>query len=214
MPLAPSSTQGDSCRRDLCVLEVDIIQGSSTEKQSKLQSRATREKCTTSVTKLISVVEIIKREFPKALRSHTVNTNPDSKGGASIAPELFDIHQYNEVGCIEDLYPSAEEETHEERAERITSLLQGKNHPAVKRTPYMKITLSRQPVPALAGGGSATYQAPIPFKYSKAQKARAKKRAAKLATATGSEGGELSETDRRPAAAVESIIGNTGSIVI
>ncbi|KAG8934520.1 hypothetical protein FRC00_012084 [Tulasnella sp. 408] len=127
--------------------------------QGESRTRTAREKCTTSVAKLVSVVEIIKREFPKALS------------------------------------------------------------PKIKRTPYMKITLSREPIPALADGGIATYQAPVPFKFSKAQKARAKKRAAKLAAApnAGGEGvveGGGDHEPQPPAPALQSIVGNTGSIVL
>lgn len=93
----------------------------------KPQSRAKAEKSTTSVTKLISVVEIIKREFPKALRSHISDTSADDSKETTLSPDLFSLHQYNEVGCLEDLDPPTEEELPEERAERIIVLLGGKN---------------------------------------------------------------------------------------
>ncbi|KIO21149.1 hypothetical protein M407DRAFT_10533 [Tulasnella calospora MUT 4182] len=124
--------------------------------QGEPRTRIAREKCTTSVAKLISVVEIIKREFPKALRSHSSDATAGDGGGTSLSSESFNLHQYNEIGCKEDLFPLAEEESNEDRAERIRMLLEGKNHPKVKRTPYMKITLSREPIPALADGGVAT----------------------------------------------------------
>ncbi|KAG8940227.1 hypothetical protein FRC04_005472 [Tulasnella sp. 424] len=207
MPLAPSSTP------------INYPRFGGPE-EPKPKSRYNVEKCTTSVTKLISVVEIIKREFPKALRSHNSDTSADDSKETTLSPDFFSLHQYNEVGCLEDLDPPTEEELPEERAERIKVLLGGKNHPKIKRTPYMKITLSRQPVPPLAEGGIATYQAPVPFKFSKAQKARAKKRAAKLAAAAsaGSDGlaAEVADHDPQPPAptAMKSIVGNTGSIVL
>ncbi|KAG8933200.1 hypothetical protein FRC01_010546 [Tulasnella sp. 417] len=191
----------------------------SDKPEGERRTRVAREKCTTSVAKLISVVEIIKREFPKALRSHNPDASAEDGGGPSLSSESFNLHQYNEVGCKEDLFPPAEEESHEERTERIRTLLEGKNHPTIKRTPYMKITLSREPLPDLADGGIATYQAPVPFKFSKAQKARAKKRAAKVAAATGARGEGLmgDEEDQGlqpPTPALKSIVGNTGSIVL
>lgn len=186
--------------------------------QEESKTRTAREKCTTSVARLISVVEIIKREFPKALMSHVSEAPAEVGGGATLSSDSFNLHQYNEVGCKEDLFPSTEEESQEERAERIRMLLEGKNHPKIKRTPYMKITLSREPVPALADGGIATYQAPVPFKFSKAQKARAKKRAAKLAAANGGGEGVVEDggdqAPQPPASALRGIVGNTGSIVL
>ncbi|KAF8056570.1 hypothetical protein FPV67DRAFT_1382302, partial [Lyophyllum atratum] len=51
---------------------------------------------TLAVPRLLSVVEIVKREFIKSLE-------------AKHSPRLAGLHQYNEIGCLEDLETSAEE---------------------------------------------------------------------------------------------------------
>jgi hypothetical protein len=82
---------------------------------------------TTNVPRLISVVEIIKREFLRNLAIHH-------------SPRLAGLHQYTEIGCLEDLpkpaqaepsIPSREEGEREqvvdERAKEVVQALNGKN---------------------------------------------------------------------------------------
>ncbi|KAF8345289.1 hypothetical protein F5887DRAFT_220923 [Amanita rubescens] len=131
---------------------------------------------TTNVPRLISVVEIIKREFLRNLAIHH-------------SPRLAGLHQYTEIGCLEDLpkpvqaessIPSREEgereETVDERAKEVVLALSGKNHVRETRTPYMKITLSLNVIPSLLDQG-ASYQPPTIRRVSKSAKSRAKKRA-------------------------------------
>lgn len=59
--------------------------------------------------------------------SHVSEAPAEVGGGATLSSDSFNLHQYNEVGCKEDLFPSTEEESQEERAERIRMLLEGKN---------------------------------------------------------------------------------------
>ncbi|KAJ3736860.1 hypothetical protein DFJ43DRAFT_971918, partial [Lentinula guzmanii] len=113
--------------------------------------------------RLISVVEIIKREYLKDLEKKR-------------STRLVGLHQYNEIGSLEDLAPkdgSVERETDVQRAQRIATALEGKNFPKQQQYPYMRITLSTHELPELVKKG-ATYQKPLTRTMSKAAKKRAK----------------------------------------
>ena len=72
-------------------------------------------KVTSTIPRLISIVEIVKREFVKAL-------------AAKHSPRLAGLHQYNELGCLEDLgivSPNADVEM--DRATALLIALDGKN---------------------------------------------------------------------------------------
>ncbi|KAG5351451.1 hypothetical protein E4T56_gene12631 [Termitomyces sp. T112] len=125
------------------------------------QNTSKLSKATTSVPRLLSVVEIVKREFIKSLV-------------AKRSPRLAGLHQYNEIGCLEDFETNVEK-PEEDRAAEIRRALSGGNHVKVKLTPYMKITLSLNALPELAERG-ATYQSPTIRKLSKSAKMRMKKR--------------------------------------
>ncbi|KAJ4489633.1 hypothetical protein C8J55DRAFT_557535 [Lentinula edodes] len=122
--------------------------------------------------RLISVVEIIKREYLKDLEKRR-------------STRLVGLHQYNEIGSIENLGSngvSVGRETDEQRAQRIAMTLEGKNFPKQRQFPYMRITLSVHELPELIKKG-ATYQKPVSRTMSKAAKKRAKtnqKKAAQL----------------------------------
>lgn len=64
-------------------------------------------------------MEIIKREYIKEL---------DKKR----SPRLVGLHQYNEIGSLEESFMSGET-TEEQRAQRIAMALEGKNLYAVRR---------------------------------------------------------------------------------
>ncbi|KAJ6487727.1 hypothetical protein C8R45DRAFT_994135 [Mycena sanguinolenta] len=118
-----------------------------------------------TVPRLISVVEIIKREYLKKLDLENSST-------------LLGLHQYNEIGTLEELgicAPNHEvpRDADTLRSQTIVAALEGKNHLKTKQTPYMKITLSRV---ELSGLTAATYQPPTARKISKSAKARAKRR--------------------------------------
>ncbi|KAJ6557944.1 hypothetical protein B0H19DRAFT_1149139, partial [Mycena capillaripes] len=104
-----------------------------------------------TVPRLISVVEIIKREYLKKLELEP--------SGA-----LLGLHQYNE-GIPQDADSVL--------SKAIIAALEGKTHLKTKQTPFMNITLSRLELPELTG---ATYQPPLERKLSKSAKARAKRR--------------------------------------
>ncbi|KAJ7634584.1 hypothetical protein FB45DRAFT_789813 [Roridomyces roridus] len=127
-----------------------------------------------TVPRLISVVEIIKREYVKKLDLEH----------SSI---LTGLHQYNEIGTLEELglvAPVADDQQDAEtrRSQEIMAALQGKSQQVVKtkQTPFMKITLSRTKLTDLDG---ATYQAPLMRKISKSAKQRARRREKKTGEA-------------------------------
>ncbi|XP_006456962.1 hypothetical protein AGABI2DRAFT_212192 [Agaricus bisporus var. bisporus H97] len=116
---------------------------------------------TSIIPRLISVVEIIKREFLKRLHEKH-------------SKRLVGLHQYNQLGTLEDLGYGESEGTPQSRDQQIAYALEGKNHIKLKQTPYLRITLSLEKIPELEK--PATYQPPSRRKLSKSAKARAKKR--------------------------------------
>ncbi|KAK0198497.1 hypothetical protein F5146DRAFT_93814 [Armillaria mellea] len=134
--------------------------------QESQRAKSSLSTATTTIPRLISVVEIIKREYIKILESKHL-------------PRLFGLHQYNEVGSLEDIGLGEEDTTPEDkekqRAASIITALEGKNYPKQIQTPFMKITLSHCELPELVAKG-ATYQHPLRRKLSKSAKTRAKKR--------------------------------------
>jgi len=106
---------------------------------------------TITIPRLISVVEIIKREYLAAM-----NTNR--------SPELVGLYQYNEG-----------EEDAEDRRKMITEALIGTKNVRIARSPYMKVTLCRKELVGMKAG-RATAQAPLKRRLSKSAKERLKKR--------------------------------------
>lgn len=132
-----------------------------------------------NVPRLISVVEIIKREYLRQLDA------VHQEHG-----KLTGLYQYNEVGSLPD--PEPEEGTADQEAARVqvlTSALQGKNHLKIKKFPYMKVILSRRQLDE-ANIRSFTKQKPSVRKLSRSTATRAKRRKAKQSQG---EKGEKSE---------------------
>ncbi|KAF8599678.1 hypothetical protein BDV93DRAFT_609115 [Ceratobasidium sp. AG-I] len=135
------------------------------ESQTDLEGGGKKQRispATNDVPRLISVVEIIKREFK----------------GAS-------LHQYNEVGCLEALESGGPvvvagipNNAGEERQAALEKALEGKHYLPIKRTPYMKITLSQAALPE-SGTKGATYQSPTVKKPSRSAKSRNRRRTKK-----------------------------------
>ncbi|KAG8922560.1 hypothetical protein FRC02_011789 [Tulasnella sp. 418] len=139
-------------------------------------------KCTATIPRLISVVEIIKREHAK---QHS-KPNAAAEVTASLSSATPILHQYNEVGTLEDQKAQNRQadDTNIIQPDRTDSILQALEgtSPKIKRTPFMKVTLSLRQLPK-AEIGKATYQLPPPPKgLSKAAQHRAKKRAKKKAS--------------------------------
>ncbi|KZT19239.1 hypothetical protein NEOLEDRAFT_1026282, partial [Neolentinus lepideus HHB14362 ss-1] len=120
--------------------------------KSKNQGKQGLSPSTAAVPRLISVVEIIKREFVKLDGS----------------PEERTLHQYNEMGCLEQ--PGETDE--DTRRNALMKALEGKNHLRIAKQPYMKVTLCRQEIP----GMKATYQGQVAKRLSRSAKERARKK--------------------------------------
>ncbi|KAJ3538229.1 hypothetical protein NMY22_g5248 [Coprinellus aureogranulatus] len=122
------------------------------------------------VPRLVSVVEIVKREYMKDLKEKR-------------ASRMKGLYQYNEVGILEEEQGGESDEDEEDesanregrRAEKIIEALSGKNHVRQTQTPFMRVTLSTFELPHLQAAG-ATYQPPETRKLTKSAKTRAAKR--------------------------------------
>ncbi|EKM53206.1 uncharacterized protein PHACADRAFT_197627 [Phanerochaete carnosa HHB-10118-sp] len=122
------------------------------------------------IPRLISVVEVIKREYVKLL--DPVLAEKDQLSG---------LYQYNELGEL-DLSHGKEVDPEESRRKELVTMLQGKNHLKIKKVAYMKVTLSRKEL-SHALRRPHTYQKPVIRKLSKSTRSRAKRRMAKEADA-------------------------------
>ncbi|KAK1220023.1 hypothetical protein PQX77_017230 [Marasmius sp. AFHP31] len=130
-----------------------------------------------TIPRLISVVEIIKREYVKLLETKH-------------STRLIGLHQYNQTGTLEDLGLAEDDfgvNDEEQRTLELSRALDGKNFPKQKQTPYMKITLCCIELPDLVTKG-ATYQPPSRRRISKSARARAKKRQKKSERETNTAG--------------------------
>ncbi|PPQ72932.1 hypothetical protein CVT26_014541 [Gymnopilus dilepis] len=178
--------------------------GKVTTKAPAITSKSASS-CTSQIPRLLSVVEIIKREFMKKLEE-TKSTR------------MRGLEQYNELGNVEALgvvvsnipaqedandgqEESEQEQAEKRRSEMILQAMSGKNHPRQSQTPYMRVTLSLRELPDLVERG-ATYQPPAVRKLSKSGKARAKKRAKKAQAAALEEAQKAIAADQPPPAQV------------
>lgn len=122
------------------------------------------------VPRLVSVVEIVKREYVKML-----DTSLAEQGA------LSGLYQYNEIGELETSASAGEAgevDPEQERLQNLNAVLEGKNHLKIKKTAYMKITLCRKEL-GHPLSKATTYQKPSVRKLSKAARDRAKKRTKK-----------------------------------
>ncbi|KAL1745143.1 hypothetical protein HDZ31DRAFT_18580, partial [Schizophyllum fasciatum] len=118
---------------------------------------------TTAMSRLISVAEIIKREYLSEL----------DKGKSA---RLCGLHQYNHIGYTEGTQTPGKGKQKEEqhsRPEAILDALSGSKHIVQRQLPWMSITLSLEPLV----GQEGSYQPPLPRNLTKSAKTRAKKRA-------------------------------------
>ncbi|CAE6528955.1 unnamed protein product [Rhizoctonia solani] len=136
------------------------------------------EPSTTNVARLISVAEIIKREF---------------KEGS--------LHQYNEIGCLDapgsregGLGAGVPSEPGAERQAALQKVVEGKNHLPIKRIPYMKITLSQSQLPE-GQVPNSTYQPPIIKKQCRGTRKRSRRRAKKTGNSTETKPTDTTDDD-------------------
>jgi len=125
--------------------------------------RSALDTCSETIPKLISVVEIIKREYFKSL------TPGDGVTG---------LHQYNFLGTIDDWEEhdtnNGDVNDDERRLKEITAALEGKKHLKVTKKPFMKVVLCTTSIPTIEA--TFTYQAPQTKKPSRAARSRKRKR--------------------------------------
>ncbi|EPS96728.1 hypothetical protein FOMPIDRAFT_1107769, partial [Fomitopsis schrenkii] len=120
---------------------------------------------TTTIPRLISVVEIVKREYLKAL-------DP----ALALSGNLSGLHQYNQIGELEQPdEPQGSLSAEEQRQRDISQALSGKRYLRQHKIAYMKVTLSRKELPDLVPAG-ATYQQPEVRALSKSARTRLKRR--------------------------------------
>jgi len=105
---------------------------------------------TSTIARLVTVAEIIKREY---LKGRDISTG-----------DVSGLHQYNQL-----LF-----EQGEDRSDALNLALDGHSHVKQSYLPHMKITLSIKPI-ALSDERK-THQAPMVRRMSKAAKARMRKR--------------------------------------
>ncbi|KAH8994806.1 hypothetical protein EDB92DRAFT_226626 [Lactarius akahatsu] len=121
---------------------------------------------TITIPRLITVAEIIKREYLLAM-------------DAKRLPDLVGLYQYNEMGCIENCVENEVDEERDEGAEdRMKMLAEALASIKIERTPYMKITLCRKELASMKNRDT-TAQAPLKRKLSKSARGRLRKRQAK-----------------------------------
>ncbi|KAF9517003.1 hypothetical protein BS47DRAFT_1390318 [Hydnum rufescens UP504] len=137
-----------------------IAEETQTEPPKKRQKMDT---ATNTVPRLISVVEIIKREFLASARRRVMSAIPLVPWRAN--------------------HPRGPDRGNEEDQVDLILALSGKNYLNLRRTPYLKVFLCRRELPP-GFVVNATYQPPLePPPKSRSAKARERKRRKKLATA-------------------------------
>jgi len=165
----PAAVKGKSRKND--TTEVAAGEGNGPQNKPHLSQGTEKEKqkglsvSTITIPRLISVVEIIKREYLAAM-------------DAKRSPNLVGLYQYNEVGSLEDGVENEREEGEEDAEDRrkmITEALIGTKNVKMVKSPYMKVTLCRKELIGMKAGG-ATVQAPLKRKLSRSAKERLKKR--------------------------------------
>ncbi|KDQ59210.1 hypothetical protein JAAARDRAFT_33946 [Jaapia argillacea MUCL 33604] len=132
--------------------------GTSIEGHVPAESKSSKKLASSAacIPRLVSVVEIIKREFLKK--------------APATAGQVGGLHQYNEIGYVEENGSAADL--------HIVLQLNGSKFLKQQRTPFIKVTLSRQRLPETVLD-KVTYQTPITKTLSRSARARAKKRSKK-----------------------------------
>lgn len=145
--------------------ERDTAVGEDSPAEEPVKKKPKITRTTSTIPRLVSVVEIIKREYAKeaAKRRATENANDSSSAG---------LHQYNELSTLEDLGIVEQQEDAPDDAEQLRQALEGKNLCASgfiyipedtlilalslkqKLTPHLKVTLSVRTQPMLETRGA------------------------------------------------------------
>ncbi|KAH7884568.1 hypothetical protein F5I97DRAFT_1890387 [Phlebopus sp. FC_14] len=118
---------------------------------------------TSTIPRLLSVVEIIKREYLKGLDI----SSGDCQG----------LHQYNRL--LAEQHGEVPVDGGNVRDNSLLDALEGHSHPKQSLAPYMRVTLSVREM-SEDRDKKATYQAPAVRRMSKSAKARRRKKAKNL----------------------------------
>ncbi|KAI0079181.1 hypothetical protein K474DRAFT_1737380 [Panus rudis PR-1116 ss-1] len=155
----------------LHTLPSDKKQSENQDEESNSDASSKMPASMSTIPRLISVAEIIKREYVKKLDADQAE-----------AGSLTGLHQYNELGTLPEQEPAEPQDREAARLEALSTALQGKKHLKRKHVAYMKITLSRKRIPDLRSQGT-TYQEPVLRRLSKSARMRQKRRQKKAAEA-------------------------------
>ncbi|KAF8518470.1 hypothetical protein JB92DRAFT_2902653, partial [Gautieria morchelliformis] len=157
-------------QRPLVLHTFPFAKDSSVPRQNPETQARKIAKPTASIPRLVSVVEIIKREYAK-----WASTREAADEGPVDDSWRLGLHQYNELAALEDIGIVELQEPAPDDAEQLRQALEGKNFLKLKFTPHLKVTLSVSTQPQLEEKG-ATHQPPPPIKRSKSARARERKR--------------------------------------
>lgn len=169
----PAANKGGSIKSGKTVVDAGDSDEAQLQQENDIAMKDKKRGLSPStlvIPRLITVAEIIKREYLLAMDTKRM-------------PNLVGLYQYNEIGCIENgVDNEADEEKDvgaEDRMKMLAEALEGKNI-KIEKTPYMRITLCRK---ELAGMKSrdTTAQAPLKRKLSRSAKGRLRKRQGKEA---------------------------------
>lgn len=159
-----------SDERPLCLLTLPPPETSLQDIQ-KIIHRSKRNPDKNAVGRLISIVEMVKRNFSEDGLNHGTQTR---KLDASSLNDTGtnQLHQYNEYGCLESLIlerskdPQTSESERRENAlllhEKIMKefLNENRKRPRQSHTPWLKIYLSRTKILSLEDVPNVSYQKP------------------------------------------------------
>lgn len=153
-------------------LDSNVVEKQTSDNDSEYPVRKRKLHASTStIPKLITVVEITKREYIKWVRERK-----KSGGSEAVQPNVLcsGLHQYNQLETLQDLelLPSDKQE----QESNLTRVLSGRNYPKQDRTPHLRITLSVSALPALEELHGATHQSPSVVVKSKSARSRERRK--------------------------------------
>lgn len=99
--------------KSTAVAAAEVLKTQDVSKDTNAKERSISPS-TTTIPRLISVVEIVKREYLKTLE-------------ITHSRVLSGLHQYNEIGYLEQYDPKETVLSYEERTKALTMALEGKN---------------------------------------------------------------------------------------
>lgn len=122
---------------------------------------------TKSLNRLVSIVEIIKREWTRARQSARRKESDEKRDEDERKADRLPtrLHQYTELVHLEKMIEEAESmaedesRTQQRHDEAIAQVTSGRKHPKKTHSPGLIVTLSLQPLSVATG---ATHQAPPP----------------------------------------------------